>query len=175
MDRVDYSFMKTGNSIEGLEKLSKEDQTKLMSMISIYFMEAMKIAEGYVLYEHRKIVTSTDIVLALKAQALDHSDIWDTPEIKDKLQSEYNNICREVLNDDVDEDSDGEELVESDDGEIELDEDTVNFYKLEKSVYESMLTVNDRWKSWNPTNDLEIILKNSINNTENKMVEHKST
>ena len=67
MSNTDYSFMKTGfQNIQGIEKLSNSERATLLSTIVVYFEEAIKIAEGIVVYEDRIEITGKDIVLALK-------------------------------------------------------------------------------------------------------------
>ena len=77
MDKIDYSFMETGfQNLQGIEQLSNNEKAQKLSMISLYYEEAIKIAESYVIYENRSTITANDIILALKVQALDRSAFW---------------------------------------------------------------------------------------------------
>ena len=171
MENIDFSFMQTGfNNIKGVDQLSREEKATLLSTVSVYFEEAMKIAVGYVKYELRNEVTAADIILAMKAQALDHSDIWEKPETSERLNEGYQEIYQELATparldvDDLSDDDDDEE----DDVEDGVEDD---YYKMMEDVYKLVKTAESRWVDWNPDNKLEKILKTSITNTERKLTE----
>ena len=190
MENSDYSFMKTGfESLQGLDQHSTPEKAQLLSMIRIYFEEALGIAESYVVYENRTIITANDIVLALKVQALDKNLFWDEPETATRLQTMYTEIYEDLSlpdnvddgDEDVDVDGDGDDDGDDgdDDGDDEGDDDDVDDAgatrelleneKMEESTYLLIKSANNRWTNWNPTDELHILLKSAIDNTELKM------
>ena len=102
MNNTDYSFMKTGYTNEP-SKLSKIEQSQLLSVMTLFTENAIKISEKYVLYENRKEITDKDIILALKSQAMDYTDLWDTDDTKNKLSLLYKDIYNELSNNITDE------------------------------------------------------------------------
>ena len=164
MSNTDYSFMKTGfQNIQGIEKLSNSERATLLSTIVVYFEEAIKIAEGIVVYEDRIEITGKDIVLALKVQALDHEDIWDKEETKIRVREGYTDIYNDLttqsnLNDDCDYDDD------------KCDSNTqMKQPKLDKLTYELIKSADERWQHWNPTDQINTILKSAIDKTEDRI------
>lgn len=200
MENVDYSFMTTGfNNIKGVDQLDASEKATLLSTIVVYFEEAIKIAEGYVLYEGRKVITGEDIVLALKVQALDHNDVWDKEETKTRVREGYNEIYTDLLRPDtLQEGSDDELKDEYDEGDESNDENNEdkqgdraekycdnnndckdndeleshnddNKVTLEKETYLLIKLANDRWLEWEPDDEINIILKSAIDKTEDKI------
>ena len=176
MENVDYSFMQTGfNNLEGINKLSHSDKAVLISTIATYYEEAIKIAEGLVIYEKRKEITKDDIILALKVQALDRSGIWDKPEIKEKVQAGYREVYDELVTPKqvgyVDDDDDDDDDDDAYDYDVDMVSDQDNVDKLEESTYLLIRSAHDRWNDWNPTDELNCILKSAIDKTESKMTD----
>lgn len=161
MEPPDYSFLKTGftNIIEPNPGLTEDDQANILSIMQIYIEESFKIATGFVIYEGRKTITNQDIILALKAQAIDHSDVWDKPNTIEKVSNAYQKISTLHISNDLD-----SELSE----DIEEVEDT-GLFKLEEQAYKEILTVDTRWRDWNPTEFPYNILKSAIDKTENSI------
>ncbi len=175
MSNVDYSFMQTGfQTLQGVEQLSQTEKAQLMSTIVVYFGEAIKIAEGLVLYESRKEITGEDIILALKVQALDHSGIWDQEETKQRVRDEFPGIYEELTRPETlgsEEESEEEEEEES---ELDEEEDgDGEDRRLDSETYELIKSAHERWKEWQPTDDLNKVLKSAIDKTEDKIRENQ--
>ena len=174
MPNVDYSFMQTGfNNIQGVEQLSNSEKATLLSTIVVYFEEAIKIAEGYVIYEAREEITAYDIVLALKVQALDHVDMWDKEETKQRVSEGYDDIYNDLTTPNVNgDDDDGSDDHDNDDGGDDGDgddDDDGGGNKLEEDTYNLIKSAHDRWSEWEPTDQINIILKSSIDKTEERI------
>ena len=114
----------------------------------------MKIAEGFVIYEGRNSISSRDIIIALKAQALDHSHVWDKDETQTRVQDAFNDILCDL-------EKPADELSESDDGQ----ENVESRPKLEEEAYQALLTTEERWESWEPSEFPYTVLKTAIDNT----------
>lgn len=164
MENNDFSFMKTGfNQLIEPQGLSKTEEANILSILQVYIEEAMKIAEGFVQYEGRTQITSSDVVLSLKAQALDHSQVWETNETRERIQGAYKDILQESNSDPVDSEGDS---VDSEGDSVEtpesVDTESVN---MEEDAYQLMLTVDKRWENWCPTEFPYNMLKGAIDKT----------
>ncbi len=169
--------MTTGfQTLQGVEQLSQTEKAQLMSTIVVYFQEAIKIAEGVVLYELRKEITGEDIILALKVQALDHSGIWDQEETQQRVRDEFSGIYEELTTRntlEAVEESEEEIEEESEIGEEEEIEDR-DTRQLDSETYQLIKSADERWKEWQPTDDLNKILKSAIDKTEEKIKQEES-
>ena len=178
MSNVDYSFMTTGfQTLQGVEQLSQTEKAQLMSTIVVYFQEAIKIAEGVVLYELRKEITGEDIILALKVQALDHSGIWDQEETQQRVRDEFPGIYEELTTPntlEAVEESEEEIEEESEEGEEDEGEGDRETRQLDSETYQLIKSADERWREWQPTDDLNKILKSAIDKTEEKIKQEES-
>ena len=171
MSNIDYSFMQTGfQNIEGIGQLSNTERATLLSTIVVYFEEAIKIAEGIVVYEDRKEITGKDIVLALKVQALDHEDIWDKEETKIRVRDGYTDIYNDLTtpSNQIGQSSDSED---DNDDTLEINKETVPS-KLDKLTYDLIKSADERWVQWNPTEQITTILKSAIDKTDSRINEN---
>ena len=167
MSNTDYSFMKTGfQSIQGIEKLSNSERATLLSTIVVYFEEAIKIAEGIVVYEDRIEITGKDIVLALKVQALDHEDIWDKEETKTRVREGYTDIYNDLT---IQSNLDGNYEDDNCDDDNCDSNTLMKQPKLDKLTYELIKSADERWLHWNPTEQINTILKSAIDKTEDRI------
>ena len=66
--------------------LSESDKSCIIQLMEKYVQRAFDIARGFVQYRGEDSVTDKDLVLALKAQALDHFYQSDTTDKKDPPQ-----------------------------------------------------------------------------------------
>lgn len=168
MSNIDYSFMQTGfQNLQGIEQLSHTEKATLLSTIVVYFEEAIKIAEGIVVYENRIEITAKDIVLALKVQALDHTDIWETEDTKNRVREGYQEIYQDLTTPGTLTESEEDE--EDDNNEVEIEEIK---HKLDDTTYQLIKSAPERWNQWEPTDQINIVLKSAIDNTEKKINEN---
>ena len=177
MSNVDYSFMTTGfQTLQGVEQLSQTEKAQLMSTIVVYFQEAIKIAEGVVLYELRKEITGEDIILALKVQALDHSGIWDQEETQQRVRDEFPGIYEELTTPNTLEAVEESEEEIEEESEIREEEEIEDrdTRQLDSETYQLIKSADERWKEWQPTDDLNKILKSAIDKTEEKIKQEES-
>ncbi len=177
MSNVDYSFMTTGfQTLQGVEQLSQTEKAQLMSTIVVYFQEAIKIAEGVVLYELRKEITGEDIILALKVQALDHSGIWDQEETQQRVRDEFPGIYEELTTPNTLEAVEESEEEIEEESEIREEEEIEDrdTRQLDSQTYQLIKSADERWKEWQPTDDLNKILKSAIDKTEEKIKQEES-
>ena len=161
MNKTDYSFMKTGaNTLESNENLNQVEKSQLLSVMTVFMENALFIAERFVIFEKRQEITDKDIILALKSQALDHTEIWDTDETKNKLSKLYGEIYQE-LNENFEENE-----VESEDIEEEIEKRTLTQMSIED--YNKVKEIDSRWINWSPIDSESILIKKAIDNTESK-------
>jgi hypothetical protein len=160
MDITDFSFMQTGfNQLAGVDSLSHTEKATLLSTLTVYLEEAIQIAEGFVVYEGREEITDQDIILALKAQALDNQDIWDDPGTTDRIHEAFSEIYPNIANPNDLSDSETDSSDPTSTSEIKPS-------CLDDKAYQLIKTVSERWNIWDPQTPEQQILKTAINRTE---------
>ena len=170
----DYSFMKSGFELdESSSSLSPTDNAMLLSTLTVYLQEAMKIAEAFTLYKNENNIKSEYLIKSLKTQALVDTGFWEKDETKTRLHHEFKYFSEHpiTLNDDkanvTDKDSDN---TEDNDSESES-ESELDFIppSITEEEYKRIDEIDTVWSQWNPTDDLNIILKKGIENTIRKI------
>ena len=148
-DNTDYSFMKSGfNNVLGT---SSDTKTTIQSIFLGFTEFAMKDAATYVEHCGRNIVLKEDIKLGLMTETFKFLKRNNNQE---KVQN-----WREYLNNP----SDNEEDYESDEDVIVNDQEEVFTYsKCKCNLCFNFNSIENFWKSWVPQNDIEIILKKTI-------------
>ena len=147
---MDYSFMKTGyNNVVGVDK--ENCILNIQSMLYSFVENATKKAEIYINHGGRNSITKDDLQLSMKAETFEYLKRENIIESIDK----WRNI---IKNDEL------EEGVEDLDDLIEKDD----LHKFKKNncsceICDNMNTIEPRWIDWNPSEGIETILKNAIN------------
>ena len=168
-------ILKTG--FDNLEDTDKNEEIKLQmsALITVFMENAIKTAEIYTKEANRKVITPQDISLSLKRELftfLDNDDIEQRSlEILNEFKAELSNNEEDSFSSE-DENSEMEE-VDSIDSEYEDDEQK----KYEEADEEEKFTIcnsdskickevnmyAEKWKTWEPTNNIEKILWEGIN------------
>ena len=164
----DFSFMKSGFDLdESSSALSPTDNAMLLSTLTVYLQEAMKIAEAFTLYKKEKNIKSEYLVKALKTQALVDSRFWEKDETKTRLHEEFQYFSQNpmLLNGGDENDSENNSELES---ESESESDFIPL-SLNDEEYKRIDEIDKVWSQWIPTDDLNIILKKGIENTIRKI------
>ena len=173
-------LLKSG--FDNLENNDTNEEIKLQmtALITVFMENAMKTAEIYTKEANRKVITPQDISLSLKRELftfLDNDDIEERSlEILNEFKAELEN---EENIDNFDSEEDEEEGEEEDEEceEEEDKEDENNKKKYEEADEEEQFTVcnsdskickevnmyAEKWKTWQPTNNIEKILWEGIN------------
>ena len=148
-DNTDYSFMKSGfNNVLGT---SNDNKTTIQSIFLGFTEFAMKDATTYVEHCGRNVVLKEDIKLGLMTETFKF--------LKRNNKQEKVQNWREYLNNP----SDNEEDYESDEDVIVNDQEEVFKYsKCKCDLCFNFNSIENFWKSWVPQNDIEIILKKTI-------------
>ena len=148
-NKPDYSFMKSGfNTLIEPEKPDPNLLLNVTSIVATFAENATKDAAVYVKHSNRRVVTETDIRLCLMTETFNFLN-----RDNDENISKWREI---ILNDDIDEDYSTSE-----------DEDYEEQFSKSECKCELCMNINkieDIWKVWVPTTDLEKILKNVIDN-----------
>ena len=146
-DNTDYSFMKSGfNNVLGT---SNDTKTTIQSIFLGFTEFAMKDAATYVEHCGRNVVLKEDIKLGLMTETFKFLKRNNNQE---KVQN-----WREYLN------NPSEEDYESDEDVIVNDQEEVFTYsKCKCDLCFNFNSIENFWKSWVPQNDIEIILKKTI-------------
>jgi len=145
--KTDYSFMKSGfNNVV-------QDDTELIqnitSIIVCFSENALKTASKYTDHANRKIITSEDIKRCFMFELFAFSK---RPNLQEKIESIKNELF-------------GEELDELDD-DIEIGEESDNFTlsKCNCALCKYINTIHEKWNKFEPTSEMEQILKKHIDN-----------
>jgi hypothetical protein len=150
----DYSFMQTGRNIHQGPSI---DPNKIMGMLTLFIKNGMTNAARYVELCKRNGVTQDDVVYGLIYEVF---EFLNTPNLENKIEESL-----EELNEEYNEEDDNLD-------DIILDDDQIESFS---RIKEELNTDNDRefvtkmhhyfdnWDEWQPQDELEIILKNAIN------------
>ena len=166
-------ILKTGFDNLDSEETNNEVKLQMTALITVFMENALKTAEIYTKGANRKVITSQDISLSLKRELftfLDNDDIETrAAEILNEFKIELENEQEEMENFDNDYDEDDEEDMCEDDEDEENDEDdeekkeefTVS--NADCKICKEVNMYAEKWKTWQPTNNIEKILWNGIN------------
>tara|TARA_B110000977_G_C10829591_1_gene397498 strand:+ start:105 stop:563 length:459 start_codon:yes stop_codon:yes gene_type:complete len=143
-----FGFMKSGfNNLN--EPVTNEMINNINALVFAFMEKAMISADIYVKHSGRNTITKKDIELGLKSET-------------------FKFLTRENLTNDIDKWLDilKEESSSEDDEEYEeiINEDYVEFTKSNCSCKICVFfnSVEDKWKEWEPCNQIEFILKNGV-------------
>jgi hypothetical protein len=147
-DNTDYSFMKSGfNNVVGTDN----DTKKTIQSIFLGFTEfAMRDASIYVAHSNRNMVLKEDIKLGLM------SETFKFLNRENKQQTVQN--WKQFLNDPEEDDENDEE----DDIIVNDEDEEFSYSKCECELCQNFNGIEIFWETWDPQNDIEIILKKTI-------------
>lgn len=146
---ANFGFMKSGfNNIN--EPLSSEMIENVHALVYAFMEKAMLAADVYVRHSGRNTITKKDIELGLKSETFKF--------LQRENVMENINKWREILQED--EDTEDEAELE----EIINKNEYVEFTKSNCSCKncEFFNGIEDKWDSWEPHNQIECILKGSV-------------
>tara|TARA_B100001175_G_C19507350_1_gene641691 strand:+ start:2836 stop:3381 length:546 start_codon:yes stop_codon:yes gene_type:complete len=168
-------ILKTG--FNNLDDDSQSDEIKLQmtALITVFMENALKTAEIYTKEANRKVITPQDISLSLKRELftfLDNDDIEQRSlEILNEFKAEIANNEEESFN--SEDENDEEEEVDSLDSEYDYDEqkkyeeedeeEEFTICESDSKICQEVNMYAEKWKTWEPTNNIEKILWDGIN------------
>ena len=144
--------MKTGFSLTNDSNVSEGEHIGLVVLLLMVFSQnVMDNACEYCSHAGRDTVTPRDMIYALKYEAFNFC--------KRKSMMEYLDECKlEELDDDSEDDSEDEDEAEPSEADITFSEADSTINKFCKDVNE----INEFWDNWTPTDEIEAILKKSV-------------
>ena len=159
---ADYSFMKSGSDMIRTNPVLDENiEQNIMSMLTLFTSNALINASEYSKICGRNGITKEDIKYGLIFEVFEF--------IKNpNLLADLNEVEEELLKEDTDNDEDWEDVDENDNifPENKLDEfsriDIHNVKDKDKDFVTKYHNYYDSWGDWEPTNQLETILKDAI-------------
>ena len=181
----DYSFLKSGfsNLIEPV-KITEKDREDIEIMLGLFTSNALINASTYVNYCGRNAVTKTDILYGLQYEVFEFLKRDDLTKGLNEIREDYVKLKLEdyemeeeeasnEINDNNEDDYDYDIIQKEEfdeliipDEEVEefkrISEDNLNDDNIE--FINKLHNYNDTWSTWQPKTELEIILKNAINN-----------
>jgi hypothetical protein len=184
-------LLKTGfDNLENNDS-NQEVQLQMVALLTVFMENAMKTAEIYTKEANRKVITSQDISLSLKRELftfLDNDDIEiRSLEILNEFKSElenHNETYDEGEYDDEDYEDDeceDEECNEYDEDNVEdeceqegkknnkeYDEEEFTICNSDCKICQEVNMYAEKWKTWQPTNNIEKILWSGINKIDEK-------
>jgi hypothetical protein len=164
-------ILKTG--FNNLDDDSQSDEIKLQTtaLITVFMENALKTAEIYTKEANRKVITPQDISLSLKRELftfLDNDDIEQrTLEILTEFKEEIANNEEESFNSE-DEYSEDEEVDSFENDEQKKyeeadEEEEFTMCESDSKICQEVNMYAEKWKTWEPTNNIEKILWNGVN------------
>jgi hypothetical protein len=166
-------LLKTGFDNLENDDSNQEVQLQMIALLTVFMENAMKTAEIYTKEANRKVITSHDISLSLKRELftfLDNDDIEERSlEILNEFKSELENH-NETYNDESDEGDEGDAGDECDEGDEgdEGDEEEFTICNSDCKICQEVNMYAEKWKTWQPTNNIEKILWSGINKIDEK-------
>lgn len=169
----DYSFMKSGsgngtyqdNSENNLDKKTEND---ILSLILVFIEDATKLSVTYSNHANRNKATVKDLSLALKVRAFHGDEFWNLPDVQEKIQSAQDFINEEEEYTESNEDEDME--ISNDDADnMEAEEEEYIEFSLSSctcKICKDMNEIDSKWGTWEPTDNINKILKKHINEIE---------
>jgi len=180
----DYTFMKTGQQ----DSKTVPDLDYVMTLLTIFTEDALKLCDVYVTHENRTIVTKIDTIKALQVRAYYGTEFWSRPDIQEKIeetkmflkdlnrsieQEEINRIheIQEHEQDLEEEDHDENKNTESESETSETETETSSLEEIVETEFglcscdicHKMNNIHLHWSSWNPRDHSDKILKDAIN------------
>lgn len=158
---MDFSWMKTGSSLQSTTGVSKKEQIQILSLIMTFMEYSLRNALVYSQQCNRNGVTERDIEYGMKYEVFKFLE-RDNTEISQKAE--------EYLNDIVNcSDSDSDDESESDFDMNLLSPDEINpFTRYTDTKSDLCININkayDNWHNWIPETPFEVCLRDSINKT----------
>lgn len=146
-----YKFMKSGFNMIEQEPLSEEMIENLYALVYAFMEKAIISAEKYVSHSGRAIITKQDIKLGLKSETFKFLQ-------RENFMEDIKR-WREIINED---ENPEEDLVEFE--SIVSNSEYVDFKKsvCECSNCKFFNEIEEKWATWEPHNQIELILKNAV-------------
>ena len=147
----DYSFMQTGNNINIEQEREEEQLYDIVSIMTVFMEDAIRIASIYTKHSGRSIVAKEDIQRALKLRAYYGDSFSDVERVQQ---------CKEEL-----------KRYDSDDAmEEDFLEETNDYEEYKESLCSCALctkmnNINEQWNQWNPCGPMDNIVKKAIDKT----------
>ena len=161
---VDYTFMKTGHSVSSNENnLTDEQEKNILSMITMFSSNAVINASKYVKLCNRNGITSQDMKNGLIFEVFEFTK-------RENFKDELEKTKKEYYDDDA---SDNEwEDVDENEQNILSDEELNPYSRLsldsvdesDKDFITKYHNYIDSWETWIPSNSIEKIMRDAINN-----------
>jgi hypothetical protein len=158
IERMFPTNMQTGFS--NLIEPEKPDLEYLNSLLLLFAEKSITFAAHYAKHAGRENLSGMDTIYAL--QYLAH-EFMDLPEVNSGTIK--NDDCEE---DDCEEDDCEEDDCEEDD--CEDDDDVFTRAGDDDALCSKMNMYHDTWESWNPSDEIQILLKRNVDKTINEHV-----
>lgn len=163
----DYSFLKTGFSMENEQ--SELDETTLNMihvLLKIFQEDSLITAAKYTIGCGRKVVSAKDVQKALMFQAQNFFD--QGCSLEERFNQYINDMSEEEGEEEEGEEEEGEEEEGEEEEEEEGEEEEGEGEKEEKEECKKVVGIlNDiyeKWDAWQPVDPIQILIKKSIDN-----------
>lgn len=144
---TNYGFMKSGFNNLDESPLTTEEIANLQAMVYSFMEKALITADKYVQHSGRTTITKRDIQLGLKSETF---KFIQRPDFMNDIQRWRTILQEEDSGDEVESSIDNRDFVPFSESTCACD-DCVDFSN-----------IDSRWSEWEPTNQIETILKNAI-------------
>tara|TARA_Y100000389_G_scaffold178371_1_gene191505 strand:+ start:20132 stop:20638 length:507 start_codon:yes stop_codon:yes gene_type:complete len=147
-----------------LEK--KELEINVTSCVMTFMSFAMKSSAIYVEHSNRSVITTDDIKKAMMVEVFTY---FDRTDLENKVSEWRQTIIEDMQNEESDYESDNESDDESDnENEIIFKDYDISGEQIKNNcqceLCNTMNTIKDKWKDYNPTDELGLIFKKHIDN-----------
>ena len=150
--------MKTGFSLIEPVKPDQDLLNRLNNLLLIFAEKSITLGAHYAKHAGRSNLSGMDTIYALQYLAHEFMDLDDLPSLLEKKENESDDENDDEMDDEMDDEND-------DKMDDEMDDDEFTKASDEDSICKQMNKYHDTWSEWNPTDDIEILLKKNIDKT----------
>tara|TARA_Y100001936_G_scaffold112836_1_gene110833 strand:- start:499 stop:1014 length:516 start_codon:yes stop_codon:yes gene_type:complete len=161
----DYSFMKSGRSVESSGDMDVDTMHKLVALVKTLMEDALKSAEQFVYACGRTVIQDRDITMALKYET--HEFLLQGESLDSKFQKNLQDEMNHTYETDDDEDSSDDEWGENE-GEDEKETYTLSLKSNDPKLMElhgKFMKYHDEWPTWDPEDPISKFMKNAVDKT----------
>lgn len=135
----------------------------MLGLLELLVEEAAGSAATFTASCGRKTVTGTDMRIALMYEAHEFFDKLERKEVEERFCSIVSRLQREDETESVDDEEGGDD---DDDEEGEGDDEpSLDFVRGDESLHAKMRTYYEEWEGWNPSDEMQQMLKRAIDAT----------
>ena len=154
--QIDYTFMKTGNDLTNQNELDDESVIDIITLVTTFSQNSIVSASKYVEHANRTVITPKDIQIAMKFEVFQFLE-RDNQELlqknKEEITDDYYKTVEEQKEQEFEYEKEIDNLIDNN------TEETFCKSICKCEICKQMNYIEKAWVNWEPTTNLEKILK----------------